>query len=277
MNILPISVDLRITNLCNLNCEFCFGTKIKNTLSFNDWIYIIDNLWDNGTRILVITGGEPLLYPLIEELLIYSKKKGFKIALSTNCTIEISDNILNNIDILSIPLDGATYEVCNRMRNISYIQYKKTLELLEKTKNYKHLTIKISTVVTKINYNNIIEIYDKISNVADIWKIYQVSKSKTNEKFFDDKLFVSKEKMLNLYDQINNNSTMLVKLYLDEDRNGKYLFCEPDGSAVAIYNNEEIIIGDFLNGFYDLLDNWNNYSNAEKIKHNINETFILNY
>ncbi|MFR9211673.1 MAG: radical SAM protein [Intestinibacter bartlettii] len=111
MIILPISIDIRITAKCNLTCDFCFGSNCKsNVLEFNKLIFLLKKFKVQGVRYLVVTGGEPFTYKHIYEFLEYAKSLGFMIVLSTNGLLINDVSKLDNIDILSLPLDGENYK-----------------------------------------------------------------------------------------------------------------------------------------------------------------------
>ena len=79
------NVDWQISSRCNRNCSYCYGPKKENELSIVQAKKIVDLLKSQGIKQIGITGGEPLLYPYIEELINYIYDCGIKIYLSTNC------------------------------------------------------------------------------------------------------------------------------------------------------------------------------------------------
>lgn len=98
----PIHPSLYPTNRCNLNCEFCScGERTKNLeLDFEKAKRIIDILSKLGTQAVSISGGgEPLLYPQIEELIKYFVGFSIKVGLTTNGLLldKINPEILNMV------------------------------------------------------------------------------------------------------------------------------------------------------------------------------------
>ena len=153
--LLPSTIDLRVTSKCNLKCDFCFGTKNNTETEFKQWKIFLDKIRKHGVENLVITGGEPTLYIDLPKLINHSKKLGYKIILSTNGTQFLSKNILRDIDVLSIPLDGYTYLDCKEMRNLTIEDYDKTLKIIKDYKSiYPSKKLKIGTVLTKKNIYN---------------------------------------------------------------------------------------------------------------------------
>ena len=89
---LPISGTFELTPVCNFNCKMCYVRKTarevacseRGILTLDDWRAIARQVFDAGTLDLLLTGGEPLLWPdfwtLYEEL----SDMGFQISINTN-------------------------------------------------------------------------------------------------------------------------------------------------------------------------------------------------
>ncbi len=95
--ILPIHVQFIPTNRCNMKCGFCSCAEDdrKTEMSLKNAKKIIRKLKKLGTQSVTITGGgEPLLYPHLQELFSLFKDAGIKIGFVTNglllgkCTYE---------------------------------------------------------------------------------------------------------------------------------------------------------------------------------------------
>jgi radical SAM protein with 4Fe4S-binding SPASM domain len=85
----PTSVDLFITSRCNLNCAHCFSGSEDHgvhELSVEEIESILDQLETLGVLELRINGGEPLLHPRINEILMTLKPRRFRKVILTNGT-----------------------------------------------------------------------------------------------------------------------------------------------------------------------------------------------
>ena len=85
--IIPIHIQLSLTNACNLNCKFCScgDRDRKKKLSFEQVKYILDVCAERGTKSITITGGgEPLLYPELNDTIKYAYEKKIEVGLVTN-------------------------------------------------------------------------------------------------------------------------------------------------------------------------------------------------
>ena len=90
-------IYLEITNICNLNCDFCPETKREpEIMSIETFSKILDQIKPYTDYIYLHVKGEPLLHPEIDKLLDISYEKGFKVNLTTNGTLikKVKDKLL---------------------------------------------------------------------------------------------------------------------------------------------------------------------------------------
>lgn len=81
----PYRMDLALTYRCQNDCDHCYNeTKEKKELSVEQWKTIISRLWDEGIPHIVFTGGEPTLYPGLDQLIAKSEEFGQVTGLITN-------------------------------------------------------------------------------------------------------------------------------------------------------------------------------------------------
>ncbi|MGN0872948.1 MAG: radical SAM protein [Victivallales bacterium] len=89
MNINLEMVHLQLTWRCNLHCAFC-GQKHKkplNVLSPSEWLELLERIHDYAPgAVLVLWGGEPLLYPYFRDIVLHAKELDFPLELITNGT-----------------------------------------------------------------------------------------------------------------------------------------------------------------------------------------------
>ena len=96
-----------ITTRCNCKCYFCkvWRKKVIEP-SLTEACQTIDTLDNLGCYSLSITGGEPLLYPHLEEVVNYAHEKGFIVQINTNGSI-LAENFskVSKADLVTISLD----------------------------------------------------------------------------------------------------------------------------------------------------------------------------
>lgn len=284
---LPPVVDLLITSNCNLDCKFCFGPSIQKELAFKNLKNIIEKLVDFGVKSLVISGGEPLLYKRIEDLLFYCKQKKLKIVLSTNGILleKKSDRILPFIDWLSLPIESYTFQLHSKARPGFPRQLELIVKLIKNVKRkYPKLKIKIGTVVTKQNINDLEKIAEFIieNNIfPDVWKLYEFGPRGRGRKnkdtfFITTKEFLSKaKKAKRVLKKARKETKIVIKLYKQFDKAD--LLMHPNGNAVCLIKGRDKIIGNFVKDFEKLLKEWPKYINVKQLikHHNLTYTNIL--
>lgn len=102
---------IEITNSCNMKCKHCMNWSIENSnngFEKDKILRLIDDLYNNNTEEIYISGGEPLLYPYIDDVILHASSLGIKVTLATNA-LEIPkhlDVIKKGVQLVSISLDG---------------------------------------------------------------------------------------------------------------------------------------------------------------------------
>ena len=81
-------MELELSRRCNLRCIYCYassGAALPNELSLEEIFDVIDQALELGAKkIIVLGGGEPLIYPHLFEVLEYIRCKGLIVDLFTN-------------------------------------------------------------------------------------------------------------------------------------------------------------------------------------------------
>ncbi|MGE5342169.1 MAG: radical SAM protein [Candidatus Omnitrophota bacterium] len=120
----PAHPVFEVTNTCNLRCIHCHASSGKpdpNELTTAEAKRVIDGVAATREfRMLVFTGGEPLIRPDIFDLLTYSKKQGLINVVATNGTMidEPMARDLRKAGVVgaAISLDSASPTIHNQIR-----------------------------------------------------------------------------------------------------------------------------------------------------------------
>ena len=79
---------LEITNVCNLRCDFCPGTRREpGFLPLEDFQTLAAKLRPHTEYLYLHLMGEPLLHPQLEEILDRAEGLAFKVMVTTNGTL----------------------------------------------------------------------------------------------------------------------------------------------------------------------------------------------
>jgi len=104
----PIVLHIMPTETCNLRCIFCSVAQrgergeLYPDLTMDQIKYVVEILKEKGLKAIILSGGgEPVIYPKINELIEYLHQGNLEIGLITNGVL-LKDNIRkNNIDKLT--------------------------------------------------------------------------------------------------------------------------------------------------------------------------------
>lgn len=168
---------ISLTEKCNLKCIYCMpsGVKFKemctsNTLSLDNYKSIIKNLSQVGIKKIRFTGGEPLQYTKLEELIKFTSDicKIKKISITTN-GIGLKDRVKklkeNGLSSINISLDS-----------LDHVKYKKITgggdlnDAIEAIKKCLELNIKVKLNCVFIQGMN----NDELHNFINITKEYPI-------------------------------------------------------------------------------------------------------
>lgn len=91
-------IYLEVSNLCNLKCAFCPGTKRNpHVMTENEFTSLLPKLRPYSDFLYFHLMGEPLLHPQLEKFLKLAGDAGFRVILTTNGTLlkKQTDTLLN--------------------------------------------------------------------------------------------------------------------------------------------------------------------------------------
>mgnify|MGYP001298182367 CR=1 FL=1 len=160
-----LSLELEFSRECNLRCIYCYANaneKRKNELGFSEIKNLVDQASDLGAKkIILLGGGEPLLYERLPQVIEYISKKGLEQSIFTNGTL-LTDNLsrflYDNEVFVVIKQNSWTPDVQDKLTGIegSYHMIQKGLEILLNA-GYpgERNLLGIETIICRQNINEI--------------------------------------------------------------------------------------------------------------------------
>ena len=210
---------ISLTDKCNLRCVYCMpedkvyeNNLINDTLSFNDYKFIINGLSQVGIKKIKFTGGEPLLYPHLIELIKYAHYECNidDISITTNgiglneIAYELKRSGLKSVNISLDSLKSYKYKSITRGGNLT--------DVLKSINRCLELGIKVKINCVVIKRFNDDEVYDFIE-MANYYPIdvrfIELMPLGEGEYFYENGYF-------NIYNFIND----IDELYKIEDEKG---------------------------------------------------------
>jgi MoaA/NifB/PqqE/SkfB family radical SAM enzyme len=165
----PILV-LELTTRCQLECIMCsrqteYGRNMNmGHMNLQQAKRIIDESHQNVSQIVLTIMGETLLYPHLEEITAYIKRKnnGLQINLATNASLprapQIVETIADKIDSLMISIDGMGDAFEKVRKGSSYEIFIKNVYDISTISSRSHFSLSLNTVVLKENYHQMADL-----------------------------------------------------------------------------------------------------------------------
>lgn len=227
-----------------MKCRFCFArfqdvrTRVlpEGHLPKEEALQIIDRLADFGFRKITFVGGEPLLCPWLDELIMRAKQRGMTTMIVTNgsrLTEDFLDRLKPYLDWVTLSIDSTNPATLLKMgravagkRAISKERY---LELGTMIKA-KGMRLKINTVVCRLNWEE--ELVGLITGMKpERWKIFQVMAVKgQNDGDIKDLLITQREFDAFIHNNAQNATGSIVVCPEPNDlMRGSYVMVDPAG------------------------------------------------
>lgn len=158
-----------LTRDCNLRCNFCFakgaGYCKSDMINFDNLKKIVDFCYDAQVKYIFFTGGEPLLYPHILEILSYikKKKKSITTAVASNGIVlkdlQFCKKLINcGLDYIDISMKGHStqewleitgcdgyYQQQEAIKNLSSLSMNFTCSMVVTSKSVRSICDSVKT------------------------------------------------------------------------------------------------------------------------------------
>lgn len=169
---IPISASFELTPLCNLSCDMCYVrmnarelSMHGNVRSIDEWLKTAEELKAMGTLFILLTGGEPLLYPQFNELYLALREMGFIITINTNATL-ITEEVAELFSrVKPRRLNVSLYGGCNETyKDLCHISngYDRCIQGLQLLKKY-HIDTKLNLTIIRKNRKD----YEAVIRMAE--------------------------------------------------------------------------------------------------------------
>lgn len=158
-------VSWNTTNKCNMFCSHCYrdaGVEAEHELSTSEGKELIEEIAKAGFKILIFSGGEPMMRPDIYELVEHAVKSGIRPVLGSNGTLitEEAAARLKKAGVMGVgisldSLDGSKHDIFRSYKG----GWNETVRGMENCVK-AGLPFQIHTTVMKWNMDEILDITD---------------------------------------------------------------------------------------------------------------------
>lgn len=151
--ITPEFIRIEITQKCTLKCRQCYCNLNGDDMDYNVFKQSVLSAKKLGVRYILLTGGEPLLYPHINECITLINEMGMKVVIATS-GVSVTENLickLYNLGLhqIYVSLNGSNHLIHNLSRENFEIAIK-AIEIIKKSGHW----CGINWVARKDNYKD---------------------------------------------------------------------------------------------------------------------------
>jgi radical SAM protein with 4Fe4S-binding SPASM domain len=155
----PYRMDLALTYRCQNNCVHCYNeSRRAEELSGENWLRVVDKLWEIGIPHIVFTGGEPTLCPHLGDLIARSEEHGQITGLITNGRRLAEEGYLDQL--IRLGLDHAQITLLSHKAGVHESltrtpgSWKETVDGI-KAAVEANLYLSTNTTITETNYGDV--------------------------------------------------------------------------------------------------------------------------
>lgn len=259
------TVSVFLTQTCDNRCIYCYGHS-KGEMTYERAKEVIYHLHDMGFRKISFAGGEPLLWNYdLFGIIGYAKSLKMYTELITNgneLQPEDLTNLCGKLDILTIDVDCLSPKLNALLgKNNNHVT---KVEALFPEAHKLGIRCKVNSVVTSINYDNVIGMCDWIKGNPAIyrWKIFQFLPSAGRALKNADTLMIPVEAFDKVVEEVRakmmgwrgeliiEDNDYLSNSYASVDQEGNFYTAMKDGDrykTVEIGRVLDMGMEDFLN------------------------------
>lgn len=158
---IPLSGTFELTPLCSMACKMCYvrmspeelAATGKRLRTADEWLALAREAKEQGMLLLLLTGGEPFLYPEFRRLYTELRQMGFVISINSNATLITEETVAwlkeNPPQRINITLYGASDATYARLcgHPTGFTQVTRAIELLRDA----GISVKLNCSVTPEN------------------------------------------------------------------------------------------------------------------------------
>lgn len=164
-------ISWNTTNQCNMHCKHCYrdaGAEAEQELTVDEEKALLNEIAKAGFKIIIFSGGEPLMLPYIFELVKYAVQLGLRPVFGTNGTL-ITSEVAGKLKAsgamgMGISLDSLNPEKHDKFRGCEGAWDKAVLGM--KNCRTAGLPFQIRTTVMNWNRDEILKLTDFVVDIG---------------------------------------------------------------------------------------------------------------
>jgi MoaA/NifB/PqqE/SkfB family radical SAM enzyme len=202
----PLLASFKLTYRCNLRCQQCpFYEMETEELTFPQVKDILDRLYQRGNRLVVLEGGEPMMWKdsefTIRDVVAEARKRFFSVGMTTNGTLPLDVAV----DTLWVSIDGLE-ETHNQLRGAPIFS-----RIMENIGRSQHPRLFAHITINSINADEIPALIQFLQNkVKGITVQFYYPYNQKDELFLD---FERRERLLEEIIQMKKTGYSILNSY----------------------------------------------------------------
>ncbi len=278
----PLKVEISLTKECNQCCMHCSNGGSAQSVFLK--LSCIDEILQMQPGYVVLTGGEPLLYPALKDVIKKIKATNAFLKICTNgsllermINVDGLDELLERSDVIQISFDAVdelTYELIRGKRHFA-----KVLENVKTLKaKYAWIKVELHCVPSISNIDQLIDIYKlacvlnvdffsvaplaPLGNAAyidsvDVERLLYIHRELLKRSLAEKTKYIGRPyEMASLYGKIRNDSKEFERSY-SCGAGYKTLYFRSDGEVFpCVYmQRDSLCLGNINHGYQNVLHN----------------------
>ncbi len=165
----PLSVELHLTDICNLKCEWCTDKELRKNgavMELDVVSRLFREFWRHGTGVTLEGGGEPTMHPEFHRVAEIGQSNSLDMGLITNGTVDISESI-SKMRWARISLDSSTREEYKREKGVDcFARVLMNLEKMSAARDPEQTFLGVGYVLTTRNQSNLLELIKQLDRIG---------------------------------------------------------------------------------------------------------------
>ena len=168
-----------VHNRCPLVCKGCYNVFNDKTMSLDECKKGLDKLKQAGVQELVVSGGDPLVWPDIVAFVEHAHALGLRVGIdSTGYTLtrELAEKLAGKVAYIGLPLDGVDQQTVERFRKGKHDLLEKVVAGL-KLCGELGIPAKVNTVVHQGNIDQLEKLGELVEQFPAVkewgWSVFQ--------------------------------------------------------------------------------------------------------
>ncbi|NPA23118.1 MAG: radical SAM protein [Crenarchaeota archaeon] len=160
-----VLVSFGVTDRCVLKCPHCYRNSSpvgEDKLSFDDCAKIIDEISNIGTRLLIFSGGEPLLRKDIYDLVRYASSRGLTCAVATSGLLAddgvVSRLVESGLKFVAVSLDSTRPEIHDSFRGVRGL-WERAVSAIRLFRDHG-VSVQVNFTLCKLNRDDVVNMVD---------------------------------------------------------------------------------------------------------------------